>query len=706
MTVIPRTESRIILDGQLKDPAWEQGRILPLTMSQPVYGRIPGGESQLTVLSSEKALYIAGHFSVSEGLGSRQLSRDDLDYSSDLFAVLIDGYNDEENAYVFITSPSGNKTDLAISDDAESPKNFNWDAFWSVGVHHEDGSWSFEIRIPFSSLQYQQEQDSVTIGLSAWKYTAANNQFDTYPRIKNDYGINSYFKPSRAADFSFFQEKASTPLFISPYLLGGYGRKTVGDGPPIRRVLLDAGGDVKYRWSSNFTLDATVNTDFAQVEGDDHQVNLSRFAIYRDEKRAFFQERAGLFSFNTGGPTRLFYSRRIGLTNDGRQVPLYGGFRLTGRSNGWDVGLLTMQSAPKYGLESENFGVLRIRKKLDESTSSYVGMISTSRIARDGTYNIAYGADAVWEVPRDIFFTGRYAHTLSDPSGKSYARGWLNNTNLLLSVQRRSRVGFFYTFSVNRVGRDYSPGLGFLDRWDFTRYGDRMAYGWVAPESSVFQKIQLIADAFVYTKNTGNEIESSSIGLKNYISFKSGFSLQFGLKRQTEKLYEGYPLSPAADIPAGGYRFGELFLTLSSGQGRAFRFNTTTSVGSYFDGRGIAGSFSPEWTINSNIELSGELEYYNIRFQKRSQHYKSLLIRGRLDFKPVSRMAVSGLAQYSKLTRIFSSFARLRFNIVDGADLFLVYKHGRNSSPLERIRNGDFTGIHSVRAKFSYTFRY
>ncbi|MGD8426339.1 MAG: DUF5916 domain-containing protein [Balneolaceae bacterium] len=704
--LIPTVEKEVRIDGIPNDPIWASARVLPLRMSQPVYGREPTGITKLKMVFSDEALYVAGVFSGSPGQSPRQLARDDLDYSSDMFALVIDGYNDGENAYVFMTSPSGNKTDLAISNDAESPKNMNWDTFWTVKVHSGDSQWSFEMRIPLSSLQYQRQNGKAAIGLSAWKYVAANNEFDTYPLISNEYGIDGYFKPSKTADFYFSTTETDRPLFVSPYLLSGYDDQTIKSGNQNKDLLLDAGLDAKYKLSSNFTLDATVNTDFAQVESDDQKINLSRFDLYRDEKRAFFQERAGLFSFNTGGSTTLFYSRRIGLTDDGQQVPLYGGLRLTGRTSGWDLGMLTMQSAPKYGLDSQNFGVLRIRKSFSESSSSYIGFMSASRIAHNGSYNIGYGVDMVWEAPNDVFFTGRYAHTLSDPKKEDYSRHWLNSTNVFFSVERRSYVGLFYTLSINRVGQFYNPEMGFQDRRNCIRYGDKVAYGWIASESSIFQKYSIIADGNIFMGNTTNELESSLFSIKSYTSLKSGFTLEIGAQHRSEQIYEGFSLSSDVTIPKGNYHFWETFLSLSSAEGQAIRFISHTSMGAFFDGKGVAVSFSPEWTVSSKFQLSSDLEYYNIRFTDRDQHYRSLLVRGRLDFKPTSRISLSGLSQYNNLTKIWSSFARFRFNIMDGADLFLVYKHGRNSSPLDQVAPNDFTGLHSIRAKFNYTFQY
>lgn len=706
---LPYVNDVINLDGNLNDSFWEEALHLPLKMSQPVYGNPPSVETTVKIAYNNEAIFVAGHFEHSSSyISDQQLSRDDLKFSSDLFGVVIDGYHDKASANVFITSPSGNKTDLAITNDAESPKNLNWDTFWTVKVNRKDRSWSFEMRIPLNSLQYQEKDGKVIFGLSVWKYTAANNEFDTYPLISNDYGNNGYFKPSQTTSFSISTDLGtkSNPLFISPYLIGGFNHERLIEGTNHGKFSPNIGLDAKYKLSPNFTFDATVNTDFAQVEADDEQINLSRFPLYRDEKRSFFQERAGLFSFNTGGSTDLFYSRRIGLTKEGKEVPLYGGLRLVGRSGDWDIGVINLHSAPKYGLKGENFGVFRVRRNISNENSSYIGLMTTSRVSQSGDYNLAYGVDMVLERDSDQFITSRYSHTFEDPGSSQYVSGGLKNANILIKAERRSYVGFFYKLSLNRVGQNYNPGIGFINRTDFTRIGDRIAYGWSASKHSVIQNYQLITDAHIYINNSKSELESSSITVKNYTSFKSGLVIQLGINHRLERLINGFNLSEAVFIPMGKHQFNIVFINVSTPKGNRFRMDIATSAGSYFDGKGISLNISPEWVINNQFQLSSSAEYYHIHFNPRDELYQSLLLRGRLDIKPMSKVSISGFTQYNSLSKIFSSFSRLRINIADGSDLFLVYRFGLNNSPFDQLHLNDPVEMHSLQAKFNYTFQY
>ena len=179
---------------------------------------------------------------------------------------------------------------------------------------------------------------------------------------------------------------SSRPVHLSPYLLGGFDQihSLNADETGYTRVddtTLDAGFDVKYGITNNLTLDLTVNTDFAQVEADDQQINRTRFNLFFPEKRQFFQERSGIFEFNTGENGRLFHSRRIGLSETGEQLRIIGGGRLTGKVGSWDIGLLNMQTGRYEDIDTENFGVLRLRREVI-NPYSFAGGCNGKRHAR------------------------------------------------------------------------------------------------------------------------------------------------------------------------------------------------------------------------------------------------------------------------------------------------------------------------------------
>ena len=218
----------------------------------------------------------------------------------------------------------------------------------------------------------------------------------------------------------------------------------------------EAGLDVRYPLSGNLTLDLTANTDFAQVEADDQQVNLDRFPLFFPERRRFFQEGSGIFDFTSGGGLRLFNSRRIGLASDLTPVPVAGGARLVGRAGGWDVGMLEMETRAQNAAPSENFGVLRVRHPVLNPWST-VGLMATSYIG-GGRRNAAIGGDGVFRYHGDQYLTLKLAGTADNADTNSVSLS--ERTLVDLKLERRTGRGLQYNLNLTRAGKDYQPELG------------------------------------------------------------------------------------------------------------------------------------------------------------------------------------------------------------------------------------------------------
>lgn len=260
---------------------------------------------------------------------------------------------------------SDSSQDLAVRDDAtgDYPLDVDWNTFWDVEVAQNDEGWFAEMRIPISSLRFEpDERGRVVMGLVAMRFIPRNSEVATFPATPANWGTFSHMTPSRARKVVFEGLEPQTPLRVTPYALGGAGQQSVLKASGTAYGLeteptYDVGLDVKYGLTSNLTLDLTLNTDFAQVEADNQQVNLTRFSLFFPEKRRFFLERSSNFAFNFGAPNRLFYSRRIGV-HACEQVRILGGARVVGRSGRWDVGLLNMQTAGDptlYGRAGERY---------------------------------------------------------------------------------------------------------------------------------------------------------------------------------------------------------------------------------------------------------------------------------------------------------------------------------------------------------------
>ena len=331
---LPRLSQPIELDGLSTEPAWDTVAPLPVTMYQPTYRGTPTERTEIRIAYDGEYLYASGRFYDAEpdGIRSNSLYRDRYS-GDDTFALVLDTFNDNENALWFYTSPAGVRFDQAVANDAEfsggRPINESWNTHWDVATVQTDEGWFAEMRIPYSSLGFQDNNGRVVMGMIAYRFIARKNERHVFPAIAPNWNMG-FAKPSVAQDVVLEGVASQKPLYITPYTLGGFSQNAVLNDPETaydrhESFTRDLGLDLKYNLTNNLTFDATVNTDFAQVEADDQQVNLTRFSLFFPEKRQFFQERAGIFAFNFGFQDRLFHSRRISLNDDGEAVRIFTG---------------------------------------------------------------------------------------------------------------------------------------------------------------------------------------------------------------------------------------------------------------------------------------------------------------------------------------------------------------------------------------------
>ena len=396
------------------------------------------------------------------------------------------------------------------------------------------------------------------MGLTVQRKIARKLERLVFPNIppENDW---AFLKPSLAQKILIKGVKPTKTVYITPYLLSGVARTNMlndrengyeWDNDPE----LDIGGDVKFSVTNNLTMDFTVNTDFAQVEADDQLINLSRFSLFFPEKRQFFQERSAVFEFRTGGLSRLFFSRRIGLTDDGMPVPIIGGVRLTGRINTWDVGALNMQTRNFDSFESENFGVFRIKRRVLNEQST-IGAIFTSRIGRNGGRNIAYGVDGLIRLFGDDFLAVKWSQTFDETHEDRPQRESLNNGRLTLELNRRRRAGFGYNIGAIYSGADYLPRMGFVGRNNFKFATGSLSHTRLFPEDSAFIWQTFDLTGSVYVDNDDEAVESADIGPQWKFSTRTLDSGHLGFKWVYENLSEEFALSDEVMVPIGDYRF-------------------------------------------------------------------------------------------------------------------------------------------------------
>jgi len=723
--IIERLVLPVNFDGVPEEVAWNTINPIKMIMHSPVFGNDPTENTDTRIAYDDKYLYVAARLFYQDPgmIRSASLKRDYMGLGGDWFGVVLDTYNDKENALAFFTSPDALRWDATIQKDAvvsmpdQMPMNISWNTFWDVRTKIDQSGWSMEMRIPFSSLRFQELNEEVRMGLIIQRWIPAKNETDLFPAIPPNWGQVSAFKPSQAQEVVLRGVKPAKPIYIAPYMLAGYGSiyELNSQGTAYaksNKPVLEAGLDVKYGISNNMIMDVTVNTDFAQVEADDQQINLTRFSLYFPEKRMFFLERASVFDFALGGNSNLFYSRRIGLSDDGDPVRIYGGARITGRLGKWDMGLLDMQTASLWKkdsngvaeeiLPSENFGAIRFRRQiLNENT--YVGAMMTSRLGVDGSYNLAYGLDGIFRLFGDDYLDVKWSQTFEDSIKNTSV---VEPTRILAIWERRSSKGLGYNLGYSRSGLHYNPGIGFemIDDYSVIRGG--IKYGWLPGESAAlyshspeirFMYMTYVDDGSLMslTNNVGWLFQTKS---QWQWSLNLGYNIE-NLKDSLEIVEDDVFIGPSE------YKFVNFMSTVATPMTKPFFIMLMTEAGQYFDGTRISINIQPTWNISRHVELGVTYNFDRLKFRTRDQELTNHIIGIKAMYMRDTRLSINTYIQYNTAVNGIMANLRLRYNPKEGNDFYLVINEGRNTHLTREIPNLPVYSARSVLLKYTYTFR-
>ncbi|MEZ4702488.1 MAG: DUF5916 domain-containing protein [Rhodothermales bacterium] len=712
--VLHRMTGPIVLDGFSDEPDWEAIEPLPVVQYEPRYGVPPSEDTEIRFGYDDHYLYasLRAYDKDRNGIRANTLYRDRLS-GDDHFEILLDTYNDNETGILITTTPAGNRLDASISNDASGGgiSNSSWlnrsfNTFWDVKTQVTPEGWFAELRIPFSSLRFEPHDGKVIMGMTVQRKVARRSERLIYPDIPPT--VNwAFLKPSRAQKIVMEDITPSNPVYITPYALGG-GGMTQNLNPEINAFNShtdwkhEVGVDLKYGLTSNLNLDLTVNTDFAQAEADDQQVNLTRFNLFFPEKRQFFQERSGLFDFKTGGQSRLFHSRRIGLTEAGQPVRILGGARVVGRVGGWEFGFLDMHTAEFNALPSENFGVLRARRQVINS-QSYAGVMSTTRIGVDGSYNLAYGIDGLIRIVGDDFLNFQWAQTFDkrDLAGADVMSGG----RLTAEIERRRRAGFGYRSGWVWSGENYNPGIGFIQRNDFLLSDQSVSYTWLPGESSKLIWHTLALGGNSYLRNADGTAESAEGTISWSYSDKRLSSGTLEARIVYEDLLEPFVLSSDAQVPIGSYTNAAASFEYTMPQTQLKKVSFAVDAGSFFDGWRSSIALTPTWYVSKYLELTGQYEYSRIRFPDRDQEFDAHIARLRIGTALNTMLSANAFIQYNSAVDRISTNLRLRYNFREGNDLWIVYDEQLNS---DRNRFAEYvlptSNGRTLIVKYTYTF--
>ncbi len=694
-----RLSGPISFDGKVDEAAWQAIAPLPLIMYTPTWGGKLTERTEIRVAYDDKYVYVSGRMWDDEPrkIRTNTLYRDRYS-GDDILAIVLDTYNDRQTASWFVTNPAGARIDRSVSNDAEfsngDPINDNWNTFWDVATAQSDSGWSAEMRIPFSSLGFQDVNGQVTMGLIVYRLVARKNERQLFPAIQPKWDMG-FAKPSRARRVVLEGVHGRRPVYVTPYGLGGVSWRAQLDTAAGRYLrphdgTYDAGVDLKYSPTSNLALDLTANTDFAQVESDDQQINLTRFSLFFPEKRQFFQERAAIFDFNTGGLSRLFHSRTIGLV-DGAPIRILGGARLVGRAGAWDLGFLDMQTGKRDSVPTENFGVLRLRRGVFNANST-IGGLFTSRVTGDGQQNVAAGIDAVIRPIGDQYLTLKWVQTWT--SGLPNPAVGLDQSRMLVRWERRNAVGPQYAAELVRSGAGYDPEMGFTFRSDFTSLEARSGYQWLIGPTTRFRTVGAGFTGGSYWRHADGTVESAVISPTLQSELKSGETIGLDFRNSYESVRDTFAISGGAHIVPGNYWYHQMVLNFMAARSATFRPTFTFNAGSFYDGTEVSLSAQPAWNPSKYVELGLGYDYHRIRFNDRAERLDLHLLRLRVNVALNVHASLATLFQHDNADHAVSVNARFRYNFSEGRDLWLVYNETLNTDrglleprlPLSRSR--------------------
>jgi hypothetical protein len=706
---VAKISGGITFDGIPDEEVWNQITPLKLIMHTPVFGNEPTETSTVKMAYDNEYLYVSGVLQYNDASTIRAISkkRDYATLSSDWFGIMIDSFNDRKNAVGFFTNPNGLRSDATAKNDVleMDDVNFSWNTFWDVKTIIKDNIWYAEFRIPFSSLRFQVKEGMTYMGIIILRYMAAKSEMITFPSISPDYPF-AYWKPSLSSIISFEGLKPLNPVYVTPYITSGISQINELQENSYKSKStpkFDAGLDAKYSITNNLTMDLTLNTDFAQVEADDQKINLTRYSLFFPEKRVFFQEKADVFDFSFLGGNNLFYSRKIGIY-DGHPVRIYGGARLTGRVNKWDIGILDMQTASFENNPGENFGVFRTKRTVFNQ-NSFVGGMLTSRLGMNGTYNLAYGADGQFRLIRDEYVTFKLAQTFENNSTNKIFD--LSPSRLLFRWDRRNQKGLGYDFLYTYSGDSFNPGIGFETKENYQGIRGILQYGWLPDENAVirYHKISFMGYNFW---NTATGLQETSSGMITWLfEAKKGYTGSLFGTWYREDLVDTLSLgNDQAYVPPGRYSFANFTVQYNTSGSNEVSGEILVEAGSFYDGWKVSLSASPMLNIGSgfNLGLTYNLDY--VSFSQRMMKFANHIVGLKSLLTLTTKTSLSAFVQYNTAIDKVMANIRLRYNPREGNDFYLVYDEGLNTNLLRESPALPHSFGRTILLKYTYTFRF
>ncbi|MBT3478356.1 MAG: carbohydrate binding family 9 domain-containing protein [Candidatus Marinimicrobia bacterium] len=656
----------IVLDGHVDEAAWMQAdSITEFYQSQPNPGHLPSERTVVRVLYDKDYLYVSAvlYDSEPDKIIIESLEQDFDSQSSDAFALMLDTFNDDKSGYVFLFNPAGAIKDIYINNDGTS-MNRAWEGIVYPKTSIHDYGWEIELAFPLTSLRFNPSDGEQDWGINFLRRVRRKREDVYWSPIEPFEKLISVSKGGTLKGLRNIQPGRN--LQVKPFIIGNQIRaeeKTKNS---------DAGIDVKFSITPSLTLDATYNTDFSQVEADEERVNLTRFPLFFPEKRDFFLENASLFEFGDisnylyrMSPSRyrrsfsMFHSRRIGL-EDGEQIPITGGARLSGKIGNFDVGYINMTAEGTENIPQTQFNVSRIRGNFLKKSNFGAILIDRNSNGEDRDHQ-SMGLDLNFNINKILIYT--YFAQTENPETEG------ENTAGRVAVAYRDNKWDLSAY-YKKVGREFRPQVGFIQR---TNVGESFVTAGIHKRYSSGRFLSLNPYVFVNQfDNLDGYMESRNLKAGLDIQFMSGAMLFSGIIRSEENIKTPFTIY-GAEVPADEYVFNSLGLYYRGDRTKFITINGNASLGDYFHGKrnsvGISASIKRGYRFSVDIGMNKNM----VKFPDSTVNADvyTLKVKYNHSVKLLNTLYFQYNAADEKLVSNF------RMNLIHAplSDLFLVYSN-------------------------------
>ena len=669
----------LTVDGVLDDPVYDQvpaaGGFL---QQEPNEGAPASEDTRVWVLYDAENLYIAARLEEDhpERLMASEMRRDHRSIGwNDSFQIIIDTFYDRRNGFLFHTNALGALFDAQVTDERNT--NSDWNTVWWVKTQIGEDGWTMEIRIPFRSLRYAAGGAQLW-GINFQRNIKHKNEKVFFTATPQAYNREALIRLSNAATLVGLEAPpGSRRMELKPYAIGSQHHAPLRD--TLNEWSGDVGADFKFGVTDGLTADVTWNTDFAQVEDDETQINLSRFSLFFPEKREFFLEGQGVFDFGGRqthlfrGPTDVpipFFSRSIGIAG-GSAVPILGGARLHGRSGAYTMGLMNIQTGDVPGIDAQSTNFSAFRLKRDIFSRSNIGVIATHRnLNADGSgANSLYGVDGNFAPTEHLRINTFYMAT-TEPG--------VNTGHQAASYMGQFRYDTdLFDVSAERLylGEDFNPGMGFVRRRDFTKDGASVQFSPRPRGIKAIRQFEFKAQVDNYDRLDG-EMETREYRFEGRAILESSDRLVMDYSRTEERLLEGFNLSSEVTVPAGDYRFSRTGLRVWLGTHRAVSGYLRYEFGDFFGGSRREVSYWGRAEVNQRFSMEPNISLNWITVPQGEVRAQVSRLRATYTVSP--RSFVGALVQYNSAAQLVSANVRFRWEYSPGSDVFVVFSTNRD----------------------------